>query len=64
MLAKTFNNVIHTQINIEYDFLDGSGFQSYGTYDYYIAKGVGLIETDSEVIGVITTSKIFDYAIK
>ena len=64
VLAKSFNNVMHTQINIEYDFLDGRGFQNYGTYDYYIAKGIGLIETDSEVIGITTTSKIFDYAIK
>ena len=65
VLGKTFTNVTHTELNIEYDFLDGSGFKSYGKYDYYIAKGVGMIQIDSEVYGGITSSqKIFDYGIK
>jgi hypothetical protein len=40
--SKTFVNVIHTQVSVEQDA--GSGFKSIGTYDFYLSKGVGLIE--------------------
>lgn len=46
---KTFNNVIHIQIDLQYDY--GTGFQSAMLYDYYVAKGVGMIEQDSKVGG-------------
>lgn len=66
--GKTFNYVIHTTLQIQYDL--GSGFINYGVYDYYIAKGVGVIECDANIptgIGmpsVTTSTYIIDYAIK
>lgn len=39
---KTFFNVIHTQVNVEQDA--GGGFKSIGTYNFYLAKGVGLVQ--------------------
>lgn len=47
--GKTFNNVIHTQVDLQYDL--GTGFQSVATYDIYLAKGVGMIENDTSVSG-------------
>ncbi|MDO3628507.1 hypothetical protein [Mucilaginibacter sp. BT774] len=47
--GKTFNNVIHTQIDLQYDL--GTGFQSVAVYDIYLAKGVGMIENDTSVSG-------------
>jgi hypothetical protein len=47
--GKTFNNVIHTQVDLQYNL--GTGFQSVATYDIYLAKGVGMIEIDTSVSG-------------
>jgi hypothetical protein len=61
--GKTYNNVIHTQIDLQYNL--GSGFQSTALYDVYLAKGVGMIETDSSVNGVSTeTETLTNYTIK
>lgn len=47
--GKTFTNVIHTQVDLQYDL--GTGFQSVAIYDFYLAKGVGMIETDTSISG-------------
>jgi hypothetical protein len=47
--GKTFNNVLHTQVSLQYDF--GAGFQDVAVYDIYLAKGVGLIENDTSISG-------------
>ena len=47
--GKTFNNVIHTQVDLQYDL--GTGFQSVAVYDIYLAKGVGMIENDTSISG-------------
>ena len=47
--GKTFTNVIHTQVDLQYNL--GTGFQSVAVYDFYLAKGVGMIETDTSVSG-------------
>jgi hypothetical protein len=63
---KVYNNVIHTTLQLQYDV--GSGFTTYGTYEYYIAKGIGVIEADAVVstgVGTLTTSSVLiDYSIK
>jgi hypothetical protein len=62
--GHTFTDVINTQIDLEYDLL-GTGFQSYGTYHFFVAKGIGLIEIDSEAFGAeIGKERIIDYSIK
>jgi hypothetical protein len=40
----TFPRVTHTQMFLQQD--NGSGFQTFATYDYYIQMGVGVVETD------------------
>jgi hypothetical protein len=63
VLGKKYTGVYHTQAYIEYN-LFGNGFENFGTYDYYIAKGVGLIEIDSELSGFSASSKLMEYTIK
>ncbi len=43
-----FNNVIRTTIQLQYN--TGLAFTTYATYEYYIAKGVGIIEVDASSI--------------
>ncbi|RYU86894.1 hypothetical protein EWM62_17240 [Mucilaginibacter terrigena] len=62
VLGKTYKNVIHTQLIVQYDM--GSGFEDFGTYDYYLAKGIGLLETDTNLLGIVATSKLLNYTIK
>jgi hypothetical protein len=62
VLGKDFTGVIHTRIVLQYD--SGSGFEDSGTYDYYIAKGVGLIQIDSDLGGELSSSKLKEYSIK
>ena len=63
--GKNFTNVIHTQLNLEYE-LPFFGWTNYAVYDYYIAKGVGIIriETVSGIAGLRTVSDLIDYSIK
>lgn len=42
--SKTFNNVYHTRVELQYD--NSTGYITSVTDEYYIAKGVGIIETD------------------
>jgi hypothetical protein len=61
--GKTFTDVIHTQVQLQYN--NGSGFGTAVTYDFYLAKGIGPIENDSNTEDVLhETETIFDYSIK
>ena len=62
----TFSNVIHTSLDLQYD--PGTGYVSTAVYDFYIAKGVGIIETDTNInimgFTSVSTSKLLSYTIK
>ncbi|HEY4876065.1 MAG TPA: hypothetical protein VIH86_10860 [Puia sp.] len=63
--SNTFTNVIHSEIEIEYNV--GSGFQTpYAVYDYYVAKGVGIIKIVSDFPSVpyTATSYLISYKIQ
>jgi hypothetical protein len=61
--GKTFTNVMHTQADLQYDL--GSGFMSYSVYDFYLAKGVGMIESDTGISGAIYDKEtILSYNVK
>jgi hypothetical protein len=59
----TFTNVIHTQVQLQYNF--GAGFETTITYDFYLAKGIGLIENDANTLNTLyETETLFDYTVK
>ena len=59
----TFPNVMHTKVDLLYNF--GTGFQSQATYEYYFSKGIGLIEADTYVLGILIESKtLLSYTIQ
>jgi hypothetical protein len=61
--GKTFTNVMHTYVDLQYDL--GSGFESYTVYDLYLAKGVGMIESDTGFSGTIYEKQtILSYSVK
>ncbi len=61
--GKTFTNVIHTQVEMQYS--NGSVFGTAVTYDFYLAKGIGLIENDANTEGILhETETLFDYTVK
>jgi hypothetical protein len=65
MGSNTFSRVILTQISIAYNV--GSGFQTpYAIYDYYVAKGIGIIkiEEDFPTLGVTDASTLIAYSIQ
>lgn len=62
--GKTFNNVIHTRIDLQYDLGTGS-FISEAIYDVYLAKGVGMIQFDTRIGGaLVETQTLSNYSIK
>jgi len=62
VLGKTYANVIHTQVDVQYDI---DGFDSYSTYDMYIAKWIGIIETNNSVLGQkFNETKLVEYNVK
>jgi len=63
--SNSFTNVIHTTINMQYNYGQGDGFTTVATYDYYLAKGIGLIEVDQTVSGVVVGKEtITSYDVK
>lgn len=64
--GKSFKNVIHTTLLLQYQ-LTGT-YETYATYDFYIAKNVGIIETDTKIdmFGVKVESSLVlkDYSVK
>jgi hypothetical protein len=62
-LGKTFTNVIHTQVDFQYNF--GSGYATAFTYDYYLAKGIGILGYNlSSLGGTVKTEGIISYNVK
>jgi hypothetical protein len=57
VLGKTYKDVIHTTIELQYNM--GSGFETSATYDFYSAKGVGPISINSSIdyFGIKMSSK-------
>jgi hypothetical protein len=44
--GKTYNDVIHSQVLLQYD-LPVFGLTTFVTYDYYVAKNVGIIKIEA-----------------
>lgn len=64
--GKNFTNVIHTQLDLQYE-IPVLGWTSFAVYDYYIAKGVGIIRIETtQTFGgsVKAVSDLIDYSIK
>lgn len=60
--GKAFINVIHSSLDLQYDL---GGYSTVITYEFYVAKGVGIIHTKSSSGGVVVaTSKLTEYSIK
>jgi hypothetical protein len=65
VMGKVFNNVIHTELEIQYDYGLGNGFETAETTDMFFALGIGIIEADTNIPGFGTaTTQIIDYSIK
>ncbi|MDR3695690.1 hypothetical protein [Mucilaginibacter sp.] len=62
--GQSFSGVIHTRVDLQYN--TGSGFETNSIYDYFMAKGIGIIEMDSSVPGgaVDETQTIMNYTVK
>lgn len=48
---KIFTNVIHTEVDLQYNY--GEGYESSAVYEFYFAKGVGMIENSTIISGNI-----------
>jgi len=66
--GKSYTDVIHTQEELQYD-IPGLGLLTFATYDYYVAKGIGIIRVvaagDPTLAGGFhSTTDLVDYSIK
>jgi len=63
--TNTFSHVIHTEISLAYNV--GGGFQTpYAIYDYYVAKGIGIIKIESSfpTVGFTSDLELVSYTIQ
>jgi len=61
--GKSYANVIHTQVVLQYDV--GTGFETAATYDIYLAKGIGMVEIDTVIPGgFVEKQTLTSYTIK
>lgn len=65
--GKTYTNVIHTQMALSYD-LGLGGPMDFGTYDFYFAKGIGIIRIRANLgafgFSIPSCSDLTDYHIQ
>jgi hypothetical protein len=47
--GRSYSNVIHTRVGLSYDLL--GNVMQFGTYEYFIARGVGIIKIQSDLGG-------------
>lgn len=67
--GKTYTDVIHTQIKLQYVMPAPIGQIEAITYEYYVAKGVGMIRIESAgdpvwTGGITSVSELVEYSIK
>jgi len=61
--GKTFTDVIHTKVDFQYDY--SGNYQTGFSYDFYLAKGIGMIESQLTILGgTYEEEVILDYSIK
>ncbi|TKK67384.1 hypothetical protein FC093_13865 [Ilyomonas limi] len=67
--GKTYAEVIHTQYVLAFNFL--GTYTDFATYDFYFAKGIGVVRSKvaiSDVLGtgdgITATQELIDYSIK
>ena len=65
--GKTYKDIIHTVVDLEYNLI--GTWMSMGTYQFYCAKGIGLVKTDYSLslqgqTFTSTASYLVDYTIK
>jgi hypothetical protein len=61
--GKTYTNVAHTEVDIQYNF--GSGWETVYQYDYYFSKGVGILGFNLNALGgLVETEGIMSYNVK
>ena len=66
--GKSYTDVTHTQIDLQYE-LPVLGVVTFATYDYYVAKNIGIIKVDSQgdVMwggGLSSEMNLIEYSIK
>ena len=68
VLNKTYNKVIHTrvtfQLNISSGLTGGFDMSGYATYDFYVARNIGIIEIDDHDTDGSSKSELVSYQIK
>ncbi|WP_256011763.1 hypothetical protein [Desertivirga xinjiangensis] len=47
VLGKTYDDVIHSTVQLQYN--TGNGFETASTYEFYTARGIGVIEVDTKI---------------
>lgn len=57
-----YGNVIHTRVELQYD--EGEGFVTNTIYHFYVAMGVGLIETNASSGDLLSISSLLNYDVK
>ncbi|QKJ32530.1 hypothetical protein HQ865_23125 [Mucilaginibacter mali] len=63
ILGKTYTNVIHTWAEIQYKI--NNAYQTTLTYDFYIAKGVGMVGIYAKTpAGPLSDTELVGYSIK
>lgn len=66
--GKTYKDVIHTKVELQYE-IPLMGTLTLATYDYYVAKNIGIIKLDTEGNPILSPGahsemNLIDYSIK
>jgi hypothetical protein len=63
VLGKNYTNVIHSKMELQYK--EAGQYQTGVTFDFYIAKGVGIVAIYVKLLdNEVSKSELFDYTIK
>jgi hypothetical protein len=66
--GKSYKDVTHTRVDLQYE-IPGFGVFTFATYDYYVAKNIGIIKVDTKgddmwASGLASEMNLIEYSIK
>ena len=53
-----YTGVVHSRVDFQYDYKTGNGFETNFTYDFYLAKGIGMIAYNLNIYGSLTEQEV------
>ncbi len=56
--GKPYTEIVHTHVDFQYDYKTGNGYETNFSYDFYLAKGIGMVAFNLTILGSETEAEM------